>query len=253
MKLSFMTFVCPEWDLEKIVEFAGESEFDAVEFRVDKDHKHNISFKSSSESRRRARKIFENAGVGIACVATPEQFAFPDPEEHRKNIEAAKANLDLAADLGAPIARIFAGWAIPELTDKVAEQVAAAFDEVGDYAKASGVSPMMECGHDIIVGVPEATEVMTRVKTENFGVLWNDSEMDDGAFDMLKDRIKHFHIHDEVLDPNNTNILGLAKRMKGIDFKGYVSLEIIKGENLPENLLKETASRLKGYIEEADS
>jgi sugar phosphate isomerase/epimerase len=72
--------------------------------------------------------------------------------------------------------------------------------------------------------------------------------MDDPTFASLKDRIRHFHVHDEVLDPNNTNILDLAKRMKGIGFRGYVSLEIIRGKNLPEDLLRELASRLKRQI-----
>ena len=60
-----------------------------------------------------------------------------------------------------------------------------------------------------------------------------------------------FHLLDPVLDPDNTNILTLAKRVKEIDYSGYVSLEIIKGENLPESLLKETATRLRGYIAQA--
>ncbi|MCD6593177.1 hypothetical protein J7L00_03740, partial [Candidatus Bathyarchaeota archaeon] len=67
----------------------------------------------------------------------------------------------------------------------------------------------------------------------------------------VKDYIKHFHVHDEVLDPRNVNVLKLARKMKTTNFDGYVSLEIIKGHNLPEDLLIETAKRLKRYIEEA--
>jgi len=248
MKLSFMTFVCPEWDTETIVRFAKETDYDGVEIRVDAKHKHKVSSQSSAEERQRVKKMFEDEGVDIACVATSVHLSCPEPNKHRENLDAAKANLDLAADLGAPVVRIFAGGEIPELSSEVAKQIAAAFDEFGDYAKASGVCPVLECGHDIIKGAAEAAEVIKHVKTENFGALWNHSEMDDQTFDVLKDRIRHFHVHDEVLDPDNANILGLAKRMKGIDYSGYVSLEIIKGENLPEDLLKETATRLKGYI-----
>ena len=251
MKLSFMTFVCPEWEIERVVQFAKEANYDGVEIRVDAGHKHEISSQSSTEARLRVKKLFADEGIEIACVATSVNFAFPEPAKHRENIEAAKANLDLTADLEAPVVRIFAGGGIPELTGEAAEQVASAFDEVGDYAKASGVCPMLECGHDIIKGSAEAAEVIKRVKTQNFGALWNYSEIDDQTLDVLKDHIRHFHIHDEVLDPDNTNILKLAKRMKGIDYEGYVSLEIIKGENLPEDILKETASRLKDYIAQA--
>ncbi len=221
-----------------------------MEIRVDAGHKHGISSAASAGRRRSAKRLFADEEVEVASIATSVQFASPGAENHKKNLEAAKANLALAADLGAPVVRIFAGGGIPKLTGEAARQVAAAFDEVGEHAKASGVCPMLECGHDIIKGSTEAAEVIRRVRTRNFGVLWNDSRMDDATLAATKDRLRHFHVHDEVLDPNNTNLIDLARRMKGIGFRGYVSLEIIKGKNLPEDLLKETAARLKRQIAE---
>ena len=160
-------------------------------------------------------------------------------------------NLDLAADLGAKVVRMFAGGGIPGLTDEAAAYIAKSFDEVGEYAKSSGVTPMLECGHDIIKGAAEAANVIKRVKTSNFGALWNHSDMNAETFLALKPRLRHFHVHEDVLDPANDKILYLARMAKTIDYDGYISLEIIKGHNLPEDVLIETASRLKGFIEEA--
>ena len=248
MKLSFMTFVCPDWQTEKIVKFARQAGYDGVEIRVDAGHKHGISSASSAEARRATRKLFGDEGVAIASVATSVQFATPSAETHKQNLAAAKANLDLAASLGAPVVRMFAGGGIAKLTPEAAQQVAAAFDEVGEYAKGSGACPILECGHDIIKGAAEAAEVIRRARTPNFGVLWNDSKMDDLTFAALKDRLRHFHVHDEILNPNNTNLVDLARRMKGIGFHGYASLEIIWDKNVPEDLLRETALRLKRQI-----
>jgi len=248
MKLSFMTFVCPEWRIEKIAQFAREANYDGVEIRVDAEHQHGISSNSSAEERLYVRKLFSDEGIDISCIATSVQFGFPDPMERKENIETAKANLDLAADLGAEVVRIFAGGGIPELTDEAAGYIAEAFDKVGNHAMASGVCPMLESGHDIIKSAVESSEVIKRVKTANFGVLWNHSEMDAKTFDLLKAHIRHFHVHDEVLDPENKNILHLSKLMRSIGYAGYFSLEIIKGHNLPENLLIETARRLKVYM-----
>lgn len=250
MKLSFMTFVCPEWDIETIVKFAKGTDYDGVEIRVDVEHKHNVSSKSSAEKRRYVKEIFAIEDIDISCIATSVQLAYPEPNKHRENLDAAKANLDLAADLEVPILRVFAGGGIPVLNVEAAEQISDALDEIGNYSKGSCVCPVLECGHDVIKGASEASEVIKRVKTENFGTLWNHSEMDDQTFEVLKDKIKHLHVHDDVLDPYNTNVLSLAKRMKSIDYQGYVSLEIIRGENLPEELIKETATRLKRYIAE---
>jgi sugar phosphate isomerase/epimerase len=250
MKLSFMTFVCPSWTTEKIVKFAKESGYDGVEIRVDVGHQHGLSSKSSKEARRRARKLFAEEGVEIASVATSVHFANSLPEVHKTQLEAAKVHLDLAADLGAPVVRIFAGGDISKLTFEAARQVAAAFDEVGEYAQGSGACPILECGHDIIKGATEAGEVIRQVQTRNFGALWNSSTMDDATFAALKDRIRHFHVHDEVLKPDNTHLVQLARRMKGIGFHGFVSLEIIQGKDLPEDLLTKTASELKRQIAE---
>jgi len=251
IKLGFMTFVLPEWEIERIVKFAKAVGYDGVEIRVDAKHKHEISSQSSAEVRKYVKKLFADEGVEIPCVATSVQFGSSDPGKRQENIISAKANLDLAADLGASVVRMFAGGGIPKLTDEAAEYIAKAYDEVGDYAKSSGVCPMLECGHDIIKGAVEASNVIKRVKTSNFGALWNYSEMDDETFNALKSHIRHFHVHKEVLSPDNDNILHLAKLMKSIDYNGYISLEIIEGHNLPEDVLTETASRLQGFIAQA--
>jgi len=250
LKLGFMTFVCPSWSIERIVRFARKAGYDGVEIRVDVGHKHGISSKSSKEERRRVRRLFESEGVEVSSIATSVQFSFPDPEKRRENIEAAKLNIELAGDLGAKVVRIFAGRNVEELTDEVAGYVAEAFTEVGEYAKDYGVCPLLETLHDIVRSADDALKVLRRVETSNFGILWNHSEIDQRSFNLLKDHIRHFHVHEEVLDPENKNVLHLARMMKTVNFDGYVSLEIIRGEDLPEDLLIETGERLKRYIEE---
>ena len=248
IKLCFMTFVCPEWKIDKIVAFAQEAHYDGVEVRVDEGHQHDISTGSSAAARESTRRLFHDAGVEVAAIATSVQFASPDAQTHKTQLETAKANLDLAAALGAPVVRIFAGGGLAALTPEAAAQVAAAFDEVGEYAQATGVCPILECGHDIIKGHVEAMEVVRRVQTANFGVLWNDSTIEQATLADLQPRLRHFHVHDEVLDPDNTNILSLAGQIKRAGYRGYVSLEIIHGKNLPEDLLKSVAARLTQQI-----
>ncbi|MBN1669826.1 MAG: sugar phosphate isomerase/epimerase [Kiritimatiellae bacterium] len=251
MRLSYMTFVCPDWEMDQVIRFAAETEYDGVEIRVDAGHKHGVSSVSSAEARKDVKRRFQDAGVAIPSVATSVHFACPEPEKRTRNMDAAKANLDLAADLGAPVVRIFAGGGIPELTDDAADRVAAAFDEAGEYAADRGVCPMLECGHDIIRGAAEAAKVIERVNTKNFCTLWNHATMDDATYDVLKDHIRHFHVHKDVLDPADTHINDLAKRMKAAGYAGFVSLEIIEKRNLPEPLLRQTATRLQRIFAEA--
>jgi sugar phosphate isomerase/epimerase len=249
MKLSFMTFVCPDWKIEKIVEFAKGAGYDGVELRVDEGHKHEVSSKSSSTDRRYVKGLFRDKSIEVPCIATSVQFGFRDPVKRKENVEAAKANIELAGYLGAKVIRIFAGGDAGKMTDEAAAYIADAFTEVGEYGRQFGVCPMLETLHDIVTSSEDSMAVLGRVKSTNFGILWNHSEIDPKSFELLKGRIRHFHVHDEVLDPANENILHLSKMMKGVNYDGYVSLEIIKGYTLPEDLLIETAKRLKGYIE----
>ncbi len=251
MKLGYMTFVCPEWKIERVVEFAKEAGYDGVEIRVDAGHQHEISSESSAETRHYVKKLFSDQGIEIPAVATSVGTASPDPKIHQENIDAGKLNLDLAAALGAGLVRIFAGGKRSGFDGEAADQIAAAFDELGEHAKGSGVSPMLECGHDIIKSATEAAEVIKRVTTENFAVLWNHAEMDDQTHDVLESRLRHFHVHDDALDADSPHMRNLAHRMVGLNFAGFVNLEIIKGHNLPEDVLKETATRIKGYFAEA--
>ncbi|MFC1525786.1 sugar phosphate isomerase/epimerase family protein [Candidatus Latescibacterota bacterium] len=248
MKLGYMTFVCPEWKIERVVEFAGEAGYDGVEIRVDAGHQHDISSESSAETRQYVRKLFADKGLEIPSVATSVCTASPDPKAHRENIDSGKVNLDLAADLGAGLVRIFAGGKRPALDEEAPDQIAAAFDELGEHARGSGVAPMLECGHDIIKTATEAAAVIERVTTTNFAVLWNHAEMDDATHDALKSRLRHFHVHDDALDAESPHMRNLATRMVGLDFSGFVCLEIIEGHNLPEDVLRKTATRIKGYF-----
>ena len=79
IKLGFMTFVLPDWEIEKVVKFAKEAGYDGVEIRVDAKHKHDISSQSSAEVREYVKKLFADEGIEIPSVATSVQFGSADP------------------------------------------------------------------------------------------------------------------------------------------------------------------------------
>lgn len=249
MKISFMTFVCPTWELERIPRFARKAGYDGVEIRVDAGHKHGLSSQSSYWDRAYARRLFAREGIEIACVATSVQFAIKDLAKRQEMVEQAKANITLAAHLGANVVRFFAGGRnADQVTPEIAQILGDAFTEVGEFAQVYHVRPMLETGHDIVKGKDEALAVIEHVKTPNFGILWNHSVMEPDFFAQLKDYISHFHVHQEVLEPDNLNIRRLATMMKEVDYNGYISLEIIRGEDMSEEELIETARRLNLQI-----
>lgn len=248
MKLAFMTWVCPEWTVEEIIEFGAETPYDGVELRVNADHAHGVDADATPEERAAVRERFAAAGLELPCVATSHQFAVADASEREETLAAAKANVELAGDLGADYLRVFAGGDGESMTDAAADRTAAALTDVGEFGRDHGVRPLLETKHDIVETAADAVAVLERVETPNAGALWNRSTIDEAALDALGERIEHVHVHDEVLDPGNENVGGLAAALSRTGYDGYVSLEIIEGENLPRETLAETGERLSEQL-----
>jgi len=262
-----MTWLTPNWSLERIVKFAQRAGYDGVELRVDVGHKHGISSKTSIEERRVARRLFKKAGVAVSSIATSVRFGSPSEKERKENIELAKEYIKLAYDLDARVIRIFGGLSskgVIELTDEALDYIAAAFTEVGEFGADYDVCPLLEM-HDAfsvrrysspIEASKKAFEVIRRAKTNNIGILWNQNYLDKESFNLLGRYIRHFHINKEEYDPEDRELFETMKLMNSIGFKGYFSLEHIRRASLkkllatnPEKVLEDHAKLMRKFLE----
>lgn len=248
MKLGFMTWVCPGWDRERIASYAADGPYDGVEFRVDSDHAHGVSTDSSAEDRQAVVDLFAEHGVEIPAVATSEGLAIVDDDEREAEIAAAKANAALAGDLGADVLRVFAKGDQDEMNEQAAAAAAEAFTELGEFATDHGVMPTLETSHDIVRGVDEGLAVAEQVETDNFGLLWNRPDITPEELDRIEHLVEHVHLHDPALDPDDEGIPDMIRQLGEIGYDGYLSLEIIRGEDLSEAELTEAGERLQGHI-----
>ncbi|MBO3803709.1 MAG: hypothetical protein JTT11_07585, partial [Candidatus Brockarchaeota archaeon] len=107
MKLCFLTFVCPRYDVARMASLARSVGVDGVEIRVEIGHAHNISSLTHPNERRRIRKVFEGEGVEVASVATSVELGSPEKDVREFMAESGRANALLARDLGAKILRVF--------------------------------------------------------------------------------------------------------------------------------------------------
>jgi len=192
---------------------------------------------------------FEEHGVEIPAVAAGDELAVADDDERAAQVASAKANVELAGDLGAGVVRVFAGGDREEMTGAAAADTAAVLTELGDLGADHGVTPVLETMHDIVQSPADARAVLDRVETDNVGVLWNRASIDAREFEAIREAVRHVHVHDEVLDPEYEPIADLIERFDGAGYDGYVSLEIIRGEDLPTGVLRETGERLRDHVE----
>src|SRR5438132_12879868 len=69
MKLAFSTVACPDWDFETIAARAKEYGYDGVEIRGFLNESILTAANVFLTEPAKVRRIFENAGVEIACLA----------------------------------------------------------------------------------------------------------------------------------------------------------------------------------------
>ena len=139
-----------EWmDAEEFVDFAYELRLDAVDFQIDR----GLQSRDREYLARLMLACLKRGlpigflGIGSGFVGSdgapgPDQVGVPLPrEELRRRIDEAKAAVDDAAFMGAPLIRIFGG-SIPEATldqDALFAEMIASYQEIADYAAGRGV------------------------------------------------------------------------------------------------------------------
>ena len=108
MKLSFMTFACPEWNALDVIDGALTYGYDGVELRSEGGHKHGVELETPTAQRREIGARCADAGLELPCIATSLRFA-KQGELGRQECERALRLMDLAVDAGSPALRVFGG------------------------------------------------------------------------------------------------------------------------------------------------
>ena len=100
MKFSFMSFSCPELNLDEMIAVAKKYGYDGIEPRVGSNHKHKIEFDSSQSFRKECKEKSKESSIAFSCIATSCVYA--DPATNETMISDTHKSIDLAADVGAP-------------------------------------------------------------------------------------------------------------------------------------------------------
>ncbi len=93
MKYSFMSFSCPEITMGQIVKIARFYGYDGFEPRIDVGHKHGIGLGTSKSALVEIRRMAEENGIVLCCLATSCSYA--DPDKTMENIVLGKRCIDL--------------------------------------------------------------------------------------------------------------------------------------------------------------
>jgi sugar phosphate isomerase/epimerase len=154
-KPAFSTVACPEWTLERAARAAAEWGYEGLEFRTFGHGSSQVACDPALTAAAKVRRMLEDVGVSACCLATGVRFDEPirPPiigrviRDNEKSVRAAKAMIDLAAQIEAPLVRVF-GFEFPasEPRRKAIARIVERLRLVVDGARNTGVKVVIENG-----------------------------------------------------------------------------------------------------------
>jgi sugar phosphate isomerase/epimerase len=270
MKFGFMTSAAPRWTLDQIIAAARADGYQAIEPRVEWGHAAGIELDLSKAERMAIKRQLDDAGLTISCLALGTRFARRTAAERADNVERTTRYAELAADLGAPLLRVFGG-PVPEGTTVEAMRDAAA-EALGEAARRTadfGVTPCLET-HDDFKNPADVAYVVRQAGEANVGVVWHAvHHLNLGipvadAYQMLKPWIRHCHLSegagpDQSQPPlrfgeGDGNVRDVIQTLRANNYQGAASWEWLNGRGddylNPEPLLAENAEQLREFVDE---
>ncbi len=269
MKISFMTFMTPEWSLDEVLAGARRHGYDGIEIRVVAKQKHGVEPDASADARKEARRKIEDSGIALACIATSCRFADNDPAKRQANVDSLKRHVELAADMGAPGIRVFGGGKAEGLTQADANIIVAE-----DMAKGcagacdAGVGIWLET-HDHFCSSRDVAEVVERAGCACIAVNWDvmhpyrtAHESTAETWRNLKEGkiVRHTHLHDGLDDQNKLVLLPIGegniphheplRLLRDAGYQGYLSAEYIGEMGPPDASLERFITSLRKVLAE---
>lgn len=206
----------------------------------------------------RAREIGDRVRAAGMQVVGLCRTPYLVGREAPSDLEEARASIDMAADLGAPVLTIVTGGTEPGtrgLLDSqkiLAERVAA----IADYAAEREVNlalealnPMFGGNRTVLMTVSDAVRVCDMVDAPNVGVavdvyhVWWDTGLADGLAAAGAERIYGYHLCDWLEDTSDmlldrgmmgdgvADLKGLRSSVENAGYDGACEVEIFSAEN----------------------
>lgn len=241
MRLGTVTYnLAKDWDVATIIKNCTEARFEGVELRTT--HKHGVEVTLSKADRAEVRKRFADSPVQLASLGSAFDYHTPDSARLRKDIEATKEYLQLAADVGASGIKVRPN-ALPKdvPVEKTLEQIGRSLGELGGTAHGLGQQVRLEVHGGGTSLLPNIRKIMDVANHGAVGVCWNSNPTDldgegfDANFDMVKSKIFTVHMRDLHLE--DYPFRRLMQRLIESGFRGYCFAEIPESAD-PVRLMK---------------
>lgn len=205
MQLTYTTLGCPAWTLEQVLHTAMECGYAGVEMRGLLEHVDLRQSPTFQPAHRAAvRQQFADAGIALYCLGSSARFA--DARHRDASVIKTRDYIEMAADLGCPMVRVFGGSPGPDDTIEAATQrVADSLSELAPFAEAHNVAIVLET-HDAFLTGERVAGVLERVNRPSVGVIWDvcnsfyTGEPFQTTYAGIAPYLKHVHVKDAIAE-----------------------------------------------------
>lgn len=230
MKLGMVTYnLGKDWDVPTLIRNCTEAGFEGVELRTS--HAHKVEVGLTPIQRQEVRKRFEDSPVRLWSLGSAFDYHTPDAVRLKADIEATKAYLVLARDVGATGVKVRPNGLPKEVPeDRTLEQIGRSLGELGRFAADLGLVVRLEVHGAGTSSLPRIRRILDVADHPAVGACWNSNPSDlegagfDANFDLVKSRILSVHMRDLYLE--DYPFRRLLQRLNEIGYAGYCLAEV---------------------------
>ncbi|TAJ52406.1 MAG: sugar phosphate isomerase/epimerase [Chitinophagaceae bacterium] len=163
--------------LDDVMEFCAKEGFDAID--ITGYYFPGYPEIPSDEYIYHLKNKAHRLGLGISGTGVRNEFTDPDAAKRTADVLLVKKWIEVAAKLGAPVIRIFAGKTLPAGYgwEEVAGWVTEAINSCVAYGKQKGVIVALQNHNDFVKTAAQTIDLLQRVNSEWFGLV-----LDTGSF-----------------------------------------------------------------------
>ncbi len=252
-----MTFSCPAASLREALALAKRFGYAGIELRLGQGHGHGIEVEAGPARRAELRRTAEGEGVALCCLATSCRYA--DPAGREEQLAQTRRVIELAADVGCPLIRVFGGPLPKGLArEEAIEGVSLSLKALSGFSRERKVTVCLET-HDDWCDPEHVAEVLRRVDDSGVAVNWDfmhpfrqAGTAVERSYETLKPWIRHVHFHDGTgpggelkllpAGEGQVDVRGAFRLLKEAGYSGFISGEWIDWEPAEIHLPRELAA-----------
>lgn len=268
MKFAFSTVACQDWTLDKVADAAEKLGVQGVELRTFGYGSTASACDPALTAPAKVQTTLRAAGAAPAILATSVRFddvVFPPVigwaiTDVNRTAREGKAMVELAADIGCPLVRVF-GFEYPTRERRVdaIERIVSRLYQVADAGRARGVKVVVENGGSFSTAA-ELAELLDVLEHPYAGAMYNvavaaaaGDSMPNGI-NALGDRLLAVKVkdfaqgHAVALGKGNAPVREALNELRARKFAGWVSYELdrqwLGGSADPMHVLQHSVEKM---------